>query len=151
MLRRIERAPEAVSDRRADVRRMLVERRRELRDDIQTRVRDIRDERRVRHHVAAYPDEAGDGEATDDLAFALIQMKAEALERVNDAVRRFDEGAYGCCVDCGDANRAVTTSRDAVCDAVPRVRGNARAPAIHRASRLGSRAGCTGMAGLKWW
>ena len=103
MLRPVERASESVSDRRADVRRMLVERRRELRNEIQSRVRDMRDERAIQPHHAAYPEEAGDGELNDDLAFALIQMKAEVLERVNDAVRRFDEGAYGCCLDCGGA------------------------------------------------
>jgi DnaK suppressor protein len=27
-------------------------------------------------------------------------MKAETLERVNEAVRRVDEGTYGYCVDC---------------------------------------------------
>ena len=29
-------------------------------------------------------------------------MKAEVLERVNEAVRHFDEGTYGYCVDCGE-------------------------------------------------
>jgi RNA polymerase-binding transcription factor len=29
-------------------------------------------------------------------------MKAEVLKRINEAVRRLDEGTYGDCVDCDD-------------------------------------------------
>jgi DnaK suppressor protein len=28
-------------------------------------------------------------------------MKAETLTKINDALRRLDEGAYGYCADCG--------------------------------------------------
>ena len=54
------------------------------------------------YHHATHPGEAVEAEPEDDLAFALIQMQAEALERVDEAVRHFDEGTYGYCVDCGD-------------------------------------------------
>jgi DnaK suppressor protein len=38
----------------------------------------------------------------EDIEFALIQMKAETLNRIDAALRRLEEGTYGKCVDCGD-------------------------------------------------
>ena len=87
--------------RRADVRRMLVERRRKLLLEIQSRIRDVREEGSSTDHHAPHVGEPLEAEPDEDLAFALIQMKAEMLERVNEAVRTFDEGAYGSCLDCG--------------------------------------------------
>ena len=89
-------------ERRDDIRRLLVERRRELLNEIQSRVRDVREEGSDKYHYSIHPAEAIEAEPDDDLAFALIQMKAEVLERVNEAVRHFDEGTYGYCVDCGE-------------------------------------------------
>jgi len=88
--------------RRADVRRMLVERRREFLLEIQSRIRDVREEGSSTDHHAPQLGEPLEAEPEEDLAFALIQMKAEMLERVNEAVRTFDEGAYGSCLDCGE-------------------------------------------------
>ncbi len=92
----------SVGDCRTDIRRMLVERRRELLNEIQSRVRDVREEGSSTDHHITYLGEALDVEPEEDLAFALIQMKAEMLERVSEAVRTFDEGAYGYCLDCGE-------------------------------------------------
>ena len=36
-----------------------------------------------------------------DIEFALIQMKAETLDQINQALSRLDAGAYGYCVECG--------------------------------------------------
>jgi DnaK suppressor protein len=88
--------------RRADVRRMLVERRRELLLEIQSRIRDVREEGSSTDHPAPHLDEPLEAEPDEDLAFALIQMKAEMLEGVNAAVRTCDEGVYGYCLDCGE-------------------------------------------------
>ena len=88
---------------RTDVRRILLERRGELLNEIQSRVRDVREVGSdTRHHTTDLRDTV-EAEPEDDLVFALIQMKAETLERVNEAIRHFDEGTYGYCVDCGDA------------------------------------------------
>ena len=92
----------SVAERRADIRRMLVERRRELLNEIQSRVRDVREEGSSTDHHTGQLGELLDAEPEEDLAFALIQMKAEMLERVNEAVRMFDEGTYGSCLDCGE-------------------------------------------------
>jgi RNA polymerase-binding transcription factor DksA len=88
--------------RHADLRRMLVERRRELQLEIQIRMRDVREEGASTDHHAPHLGEPLEAEPDEDLAFALIQMKAEMLERVKEALRTFDEGAYGSCLDCGE-------------------------------------------------
>jgi DnaK suppressor protein len=99
---RVDIADGPVGERRADIRRMLVERQRELLNEIHIRVRDVREEGSGKYHDSADPADTLDAEAEDDLALALIQMKAEVLERVTEALRQFDEGTYGYCVDCGE-------------------------------------------------
>jgi DnaK suppressor protein len=37
-----------------------------------------------------------------EIAFALLQMKAETLNRIDAALGRLEEGTYGSCFDCGD-------------------------------------------------
>jgi DnaK suppressor protein len=85
---------------REDVRRMLVERRRELLNEIQSRVRVVREVGSTKDHHGSTLIETVEAEPEDDLEFALIQMKSEMLETVNEAVRRFDAGAYGYCLEC---------------------------------------------------
>lgn len=85
---------------REDVRRMLVERRRELLNEIQSRVRVVREVGSTKDRHCSALIETVEAEPEDDLEFALIQMKSEMLETVNEAVRRFDVGAYGYCLDC---------------------------------------------------
>jgi DnaK suppressor protein len=92
-----------VGERPDDARRVLLERRRELLNEIQSRVRDVREVGSNNHHHTTDIGDMVEAEPEDDLAFALIQMKAETLERVNEAVRQFDWGTYGYCVDCGEA------------------------------------------------
>jgi DnaK suppressor protein len=84
-----------------EIRRMLVERRRDLLNEIQNTVRDVREVGSNRYHHTTDLGEAVEGEPEDDIVFALIQMKAELLARVDEAVRHCDEGTYGSCVDCG--------------------------------------------------
>jgi DnaK suppressor protein len=90
-----------VGEMRDDIRRMLLEQRRELLSDIQSRVRDARKVGSNDHH-SGDPQDTVEIETEDELAFALIQMKAETLERVTEAVHRFDEGTYGYCIDCDE-------------------------------------------------
>jgi DnaK suppressor protein len=93
---------------RASVRQMLVERRRELLNEIQSRVRVVREVGSSKDHHSSPLAETVETEPEDDLEFVLIQMKSEMLETVNEAVRRFDAGAYGYCVDCGEV---ITSAR----------------------------------------
>ena len=87
----------------ANIRRMLVEQRRELLSEIQSRVRVVREAGSSKDHHRSPLADTVDAEPEDDLEFALIQMKSEMLETVDEAVRRFDAGAYGYCVECGGA------------------------------------------------
>jgi DnaK suppressor protein len=86
-----------------ELRHILTVRRRELLNQIQTTLRDARseDSGHARYRVEA-------GETTEvhpenDLAFALVQLKWEVLTRIDEAMRRLDEGTYGYCGECGDA------------------------------------------------
>ena len=92
----------SMSERRDEIRRVLVERRRALLNEIQSRVRDVREVGSTGNRRMTDPDETVEGEPDDDVVFAFIQMKAEVLQRVDEAVRRFDEGMYGYCIDCGE-------------------------------------------------
>ena len=92
----------SVDEPRADIRRMLVARRQELLTEIHSRVRDVREEGSSNNHHTTHMAETPEAEPEDDLAFALLQMKGEVLEKINKAVRQFDEREYGYCVDCSE-------------------------------------------------
>ena len=84
-------------------RHMLTARRRDLLNQIQNGLRDARSE--ASEH-ARYRLDSGDTTEVHpegELAFALIQLKAEVLARIDEAMRRLDEGNYGHCGECGDA------------------------------------------------
>ncbi|MGH9201705.1 MAG: TraR/DksA family transcriptional regulator [Vicinamibacterales bacterium] len=87
--------------RNSDLERLLVDRRRELVDEVQGRIRD------ARHDSAKKRDVLDEGESSevdiqDEIDFALIQMKAETLNKIDTALRRLEEGTYGDCFECGD-------------------------------------------------
>jgi DnaK suppressor protein len=46
--------------------------------------------------------ESSEADIQEDIEFALIQMKAETLNKVNDALARLDNGDYGNCFECGE-------------------------------------------------
>ncbi len=83
-------------DRHAVLRGMLEERRTE----IQQKLRAIREE------IPSYQDEVRDSEeqsVTDfaqEMDFALMQMKAQTLVRIDEALLRLDQGTYGTCDAC---------------------------------------------------
>jgi DnaK suppressor protein len=87
--------------RRLDEIKVMLERRRaELTSEVHDRIREVR--------IDASGDRNGFDEAEsaqvgveDDIGFALIQMKAETLEKIDSALRRIEDGTYGQCVNCG--------------------------------------------------
>ena len=83
--------------RNADLRQMLSERRREMQDDVQSRIRDGRTDRpiEVRDDL-----EHSDADIQGDIEFALLQMRAETLTRIDEALVRLDAGKYGSCFEC---------------------------------------------------
>jgi len=84
-----------------ELRKMLEDRLHELTRDIHGRIR----EARVDHFNERQVIDQGDTselDTQDDLEFALIQMKAETLNRIDAALRRLEEGTYGRCFECGE-------------------------------------------------
>lgn len=83
--------------RNADLRRILNERRREMQDDVQGRIRDVRTDR---------PKDVGDDLEHSDadiqgsIELTLLQMRAEILTRIDEALVRLDAGKYGSCFEC---------------------------------------------------
>jgi RNA polymerase-binding transcription factor len=88
--------------RYADLRTMLEDRRREILSEVHGKIKDQREEStwgRVNEVLDA--GESSEVDIQEDLEFALIQMKAETLTKINEALGRLEEGAYGYCSDCG--------------------------------------------------
>jgi DnaK suppressor protein len=81
----------------AGLRQMLIDRRREIQDDVQSR---------IRHGLTDRPNEVRDVlEVSDagiqgDIEFALLQMRAETLSRIDEALVRLGAGEYGSCAEC---------------------------------------------------
>jgi DnaK suppressor protein len=90
-------------DRYQELKRILEERRLEIIGELQHKMRDVRDE-----HAAASRQNVRDEAETcgadiqDDIEFAVLQMKAETLEKVETALAHLDEGRYGYCYECGE-------------------------------------------------
>ena len=91
----------ATSDRYLELRTMLEERRRELMHEVQGRIRDVRADGNKDRDV--YDEgETSEVDIQDDIEFALIQMKTETLQRINEALNRLEDGTYGYCFECGE-------------------------------------------------
>ena len=90
-------------DRYAELTRILEERRREIMDQVQEKIRDVRSES-PNSPTQGVLDAAESSEADiqDEIEFALIQMKAETLHKIEEALRRLEEGTFGYCFECGD-------------------------------------------------
>ncbi|MEQ1572881.1 MAG: TraR/DksA family transcriptional regulator [Vicinamibacterales bacterium] len=91
----------AKTSRYNELRKMLEERRRELSNEVQGKIRDVRAEGGKDRDVLD-PGESSEVDIQEDIEFALIQMKGETLIKVNEALRRLEDGTYGNCFECGD-------------------------------------------------
>ena len=88
--------------RYSDLKLMLEDRRREILNEVQGKIRDQRDEHtwgKVNEVLDA--GESSEVDIQEDIEFALIQMKAETLTKINEALGRLEEGTYGYCSECG--------------------------------------------------
>jgi DnaK suppressor protein len=81
---------------------MLEERRRDILSEVQGRIRGVRAEGADKPHDVLDPGETSEVDIQEDIEFALIQMKAETLNKINEALSRLEEGTYGYCFECGD-------------------------------------------------
>ena len=97
-------ASQMARSRYTELKRMLDERRRELQTEVQGKMRDVRSDGTWGGKINDVLDavESSEADIQEELEFALIQMKAETLNKVNDAVARLEAGDYGYCDECGE-------------------------------------------------
>jgi len=90
--------------RYSDLKAMLDDRRRELQAEVQGKMRGVREEGTWGGKLNEVLDavESAEADIQEDLEFALVQMKSETLNKVNDALVRLEQGSYGNCFDCGE-------------------------------------------------
>ena len=96
-------APQMASERYDELKKILEERRREILSEVQGRMRDVREEG-AGSTVQGVLDsvESSEADIQDEIEFALIQMKSETLNKIEEALHRLEEGTYGYCFECGD-------------------------------------------------
>ena len=91
----------AKTSRYNELRKMLEERRRELLSEVQGKIRDVRADGNKEREVLDQG-ESSEVDIQEDIEFALIQMKSETLNKINDALTRLEHGNYGNCFECGE-------------------------------------------------
>ena len=99
-----EAAPAKTGSRYSELKHMLDGRRRELQAEVQGKMRGVREEGSWGGKLNEVLDavESAEADIQEDLEFALVQMKSETLNKVNDALVRLEQGNYGNCFDCDD-------------------------------------------------
>jgi RNA polymerase-binding transcription factor len=91
------------SARYADLKKILEDRRREIMSEVQGKIRDVRTEGNTQKLNEVFDaGESSEADIQEDIEFALIQMKAETLQKINEALGRLEEGLYGNCYECGE-------------------------------------------------
>ena len=87
-----------------ELKKMLEARRRELQAEVQGKMRGVREEGSWGGKLNEVLDavESAEADIQEDIEFALVQMKSETLNKVNDALVRLERGDYGFCYECGE-------------------------------------------------
>ena len=90
-------------DRYRELCRIFADRRDEIAGEVQHKIRSVRTEAtKTTKYRAADVAETSEADIQDDIEFALIQMKAETLDKIEAALARLEEGTYGYCYECGE-------------------------------------------------
>jgi DnaK suppressor protein len=85
-----------------ELKQMLEERQRELVAEVQGKIRGVRADGAEKPHDVMDQGETSEVDIQEDIELALIQMKAETLNKINEALARLEDGRYGLCFECGD-------------------------------------------------
>ena len=86
-----------------ELKKMLDERKREILSEVHEKIRDVRTENTFgKMNEVLDAGESSEADIQEDIEFALIQMKAETLSKISEALARLEEGAYGNCFECGE-------------------------------------------------
>ena len=90
--------------RYSELKQMLEARQRELQAEVQGKMRNVREEGTWGGKLNEVLDavESAEADIQEDIEFALVQMKSETLNKVNDALARLERGDYGFCYECGE-------------------------------------------------
>jgi DnaK suppressor protein len=90
--------------RYSELKRMLQERRHEIQAEVQGKMRNVRAEGTWGGKLNDVLDavESSEADIQDEIEFALIQMKSETLNKIDDALVRLEQGDYGNCFECGE-------------------------------------------------
>ena len=93
--------PRGAERRYDELKHMLTARGRVLEGEVHGQLRGVRADVTARAHNGQDDGELADNDLQDEIRLALIQLKAETLNRVNEALVRLDDGRYGSCHECG--------------------------------------------------
>ncbi len=88
--------------RYSELKRILEDRRKEILAEVQHKMRDVRADASGEGQGVLDAGETSEADIQEDIEFALIQMKAETLNKINEALARLEEGDYGNCFECGE-------------------------------------------------
>src|SRR5690242_8736082 len=101
---KMEAAQGVPRSRYTELKKMLEDRRRELQAEVQGKMRGVREEGSWGGKLNEVLDavESAEADIQEDIEFALVQMKSETLNKVNDALARLERGDYGFCYECGE-------------------------------------------------
>ena len=94
---------EMAKDRYLELKKILEGRRREILSEVHEKMRDVRvDGPTANLQGVLDAVESSEADIQEDIELALIQMKAETLQKIDEALTRLDEGSYGYCFECGE-------------------------------------------------
>lgn len=79
------------------LREMLEDRRREIQD----KLRSLRETLPAEAELVKDAEEQSVDDFVQEVDFALMQMKSDTLLKIDEAIKRLDNGSYGVCPDCG--------------------------------------------------
>jgi DnaK suppressor protein len=80
---------------------MLEDRRLELMSEVHGKIRDVRTDKGKDREPLSFG-EGSEIDIQEDIELALIQMKFETLNKINEALKRLEEDLYGNCFECGE-------------------------------------------------
>ena len=94
----------AIRTRYNELKKMLLSRRHEIHAEVQGKIRSAREESAWGGKQTEVFDavESSEADIQDDIEFALISMKSETLNKIDDALTRLEQGDYGNCFECGE-------------------------------------------------
>ncbi len=89
--------------RHDQLKRALAARRRSITGSVKDRLSMVRAEHAGGQRGAVLDEgETSDVNVQQDIDLALVQLKIEMLDRIDETIARLDAGAYGRCAECGD-------------------------------------------------